>query len=316
MSLLTIITTAAGELGLPNAAQATSVIGNTDTTISQLLALANREGKEFAAIGGQWSGWPELRKQYTFTMVTAGTFNGITTVEGSNQLRGFSTVSGIGLNYGVSGGSILTGAQVMAVDPIGLTVTLDTPAQSSVSGQSFTFGQIAYALPSDLAFFIPQTEWDRNFRWQMLGPISPQEWQTIVSGISPVGPRIRFRVMGNQFYINPPPGATQTDLLAFEYITNCWCSPNPGAYPPTQTVWTTDTDIYAWPEDTMILGIKWRFKAAKGLDYSEEKDTWQNAVDRQIARSGTVRTLPLNACGSDSIHLLGAANIPDTGFGA
>jgi hypothetical protein len=228
-------------------------------------------------------------------------------------LSGFSSTTGILQNYGVSGGSILTGATVTAVGAN--TVTLDTPAQSTVTGQNFVFGQIAYALPSDLLAFIPQTEWDRNFRWQMLGPISAQEWQTIVSGISPVGPRIRFRVMGNQFYINPPPGVAQTDVLAFEYITNCWCSPS-GVYPPTQTAWNLDTDAYAWDEDTAILGVKWRYLAAKGLNYSEEKEAWQRARDLQISRSGTVRVLPMNSQAMDNdINLLGQQNVPDTGFG-
>jgi len=309
MSLLTIIQSACGELGLT---QPTTVIGNTDASTTQLLALANREGKEMASIPGQWSGWPELRKQYTFTMVTAGSFTGISTTAGSNVLSGFSSTSGISVGYGVAGGSILTGASVTAVGSS--TVTLDTPAQSTATGQTFVFGQVAYPIPTDLAAFIPATQWDRNFRWQMLGPLSAQEWQTIVSGISPVGPRLRFRVMGNQFYIQPPPGSTQTDILAFEYISNCWCMPT-GTTTPSQTSWTADTDVYAWPEDTVVLGLKWRYLAAKGLNYAEEKDTWQNAIDRQVARSGTSRTLPLNSLNSGGIHLLGQANIPDTGFG-
>jgi hypothetical protein len=317
MALLDIVGTAALELGLVQTAP-TSVVGNTDPTITQLLALANREGKYMSRVPGQWSGWPELRVQYTFSMVTAGQFTGITTTRGSSILTGFSSTSGIVAGYGVSGGSILTGATVLSLTSN--TVTLDTPAQSSTTGQNFVFGKIAYDMPADLLAFIPQTQWDRNFRWQMLGPVSPQEWQTIVSGISPVGPRIRFRVMGNKFYINPPPGIAQTDVLAFEYITKNWCGPNIGttlAYPPTQEAWAADTDLYAWDQDTCILGIKWRYLAAKGLDYSEEKDAWTQARDLQIARSGTVRVLPLNSHAADNdINLLGSNNIPDTGFGA
>jgi hypothetical protein len=309
MSLLTIIQSACGELGLT---QPSFVIGNTDATAVQFLALANREGKEFASIGGQWGGWPELRKQYTFNLVTAGSYTGISATAGSLTLSGFSSTAGILVGYGVSGGSILTGASVVAVGVS--TVTLDTPAQSTATGQTFVFGQQAYPLPSDMQFFLSATQWDRNFRWQMLGPLSAQEWQTVVSGISPVGPRIRFRIMANQMYIQPPPGATQTDLIAFEYISNNWCMPKATTI-PSQTAWAADTDLYAWPEDTAVLGIKWRYLAAKGLNYAEEKDTWQNAVDRQIARSGTNRSLPLNQTSGQGIHLLGQANIPDTGFG-
>jgi hypothetical protein len=160
--------------------------------------------------------------------------------------------------------------------------------------------------------FISASMWDRNFRWQMLGPISAQEWQTIVSGICPVGPRIRFRVMGNKFYIQPPPGPTQTDVIAYEYISNAWCTDSTGATP--QSNWAADSDLYLWPEDTLVLGLKWRFLRAKGLDYGEEKQTYDRAVERQIARSGDNRSLPLNA-ESFGIRLLSGWNVPDTGFG-
>lgn len=311
MSLLTIIQAACGELGLT---QPTQVIGNTDQQTIQMLALANREGKEFAAMQGQWTGWPELRKQYIFNMVSAGSFSGVSTTINSNVLSGFASTTGISQGYGVSGGSILTGTTVLSVGAN--SVTLDTPATSTVSGQVFSFGQVSYPLPSDLQFFIPQTEWDRNFRWQMLGPLSPQEWQTIISGISPVGPRLRFRVMGNTFNIQPPPGASQNDVLAFEYISTFWCMPQGGAS-LSQTQWTADTDVYAWPEDCAVLGLKWRWLAAKGLNYAEERATYEQAVERQIARSGANRTLPTNASsGSGGVRLLGGQNVPDTGFGS
>lgn len=314
MSLLTIVQNACNELGLT---APTSVIGNTDTTTVQMLALANREGKDMARVPGQWSGWPELRKQYIFSMVTAGSYTGVSTTRGSAVLTNFSSTAGISVGYGVSGGSILTSASVLSLTST--TVTLDSPAQSTATGQTFVFGQVSYSLPTDLAAFIPSTQWDRNFRWQLLGPISAQEWQTIVSGISPVGPRIRFRVIGNTFTIQPPPGSTQTDVLAFEYITKNWCGPDAGSgaitYPPTQSAWAADTDVYAWDEDICTLGIKWRYLAAKGLNYSEEKEAWQRARDQQIARSGTVRSLPLNASSGADINLLGSQNVPDTGFG-
>ena len=72
------------------------------------------------------------------------------------------------------------------------TVTMSAVASSSNVTGSYNFGQIAYALPGDIKSFVNATQWDRNFRWPMLGPLSPVEWQVIVSGISPVGPRIRF----------------------------------------------------------------------------------------------------------------------------
>ena len=88
MSLLTIVQNAFLELGLGSTAPI-SIIGNTDATITQLLALANREGVEMARVPGQWCGWPEQRVQYTFSMVTAGSFTGITKLRAAASLPGF-----------------------------------------------------------------------------------------------------------------------------------------------------------------------------------------------------------------------------------
>jgi hypothetical protein len=312
MTLLTIVQDACAELSLQIPQQ---VIGNTDPQVVQLLSLANREGMEFAAMSGNWSGWPEIRKEYTFNLVPAtGGVNGVytgDTTSGSNVITNIPDTTGIlgGGIYGVSGGSILTGSIVQSVTAT--TVTLNCPANSTATGQQFSFGQVAYDLPTDIQMFISATHWDRNFRWQLLGPISAQEWQTIVSGICPVGPRIRFRVMDGQMWLQPPPGVNQTDLIAYEYISVNWCKSAGGTPQPR---WAADTDTYYWPENTAVLGLKWRFLRAKGLDYTEEVRQYDMAVDRQMARSGGNRAIPLNAQ-SNGIHLLNNSNVPDTGFG-
>lgn len=315
MSLLTIIQAVCAQLPLPIP---TTIIGNRDPQIQQLLALSNLEGLEFAGSQGQWTGWPELRQEYLFQLVPAsggtnGVYVGNTTIN-SNVITGIASTTGILAGYGVSGGSILTGAIVASVTPT--TVTLNTPANATSTGLNFSFGQVAYDLPSDIQMFIAATWWDRNFRWQMLGPISAQEWQTIVSGICPVGPRLRFRIMPGsnntqQMWIQPPPGAQQTDTIAYEYTSTNWCKSAAGA---TQAQWAADTDTYLWPEQTQVAGVKWRFLSATGLPFTEELRLYDNAKQRQMARSGGNRTLALNSRAYGQ-NFLGDANFPDTGYG-
>jgi hypothetical protein len=118
-------------------------------------------------------------------------------------------------------------------------------------------------------------------------------------------------------WIQPLPGTGQTDQIAYEYISGSWCQSAGGtARPYTNGVckFVADDDVYLWPENTLTLGIKWRFLRAKGLDYSEEYATWQAACDRQMARSGAGRSLRLNAQ-ARGIHLLGYSNVPDSGMG-
>lgn len=238
LTLVQMVTQAAAEIGQT---PPTSIIGNTDSTAIQMLALAQREGRECAKKTGAWGGWPQLRQEYTF-----------------------STAIGID----------------------------------------------AYSFPTNYQYLIPQTGWDRTFRWQLLGPLEAQEWQVLKSGITVAGPRSRWRIMGAQVFIDPVP--TAIDALVFEYYANTWCTSALGV---AQSAWAADSDTYALDDDLMVLGLKWRFLRAKGLDYGEEKNAYDAAVDTELSRAGSSRSLPLNATGLDGLRLINQNQIPDTGFG-
>lgn len=320
MSLLTIIQDAYIELGLsptPN-----TVIGNTDPQVAQMLGLSNNEGQEFCKLQGPWGGWPELNRTYTFNLVPYGPFTG-TLTNNSRVITGMAPADtavlaaayNAGIGLGVSGDNIYQSATVTAIGST--TVTMSAVASGTTAGASINFGQIQYPLPSDIRSFINATQWDRNFRWPMLGPLSPVEWQVIVSGISPVGPRIRFRVQDNLMTIQPLPGTAQTDQIAYEYVTNAWCSTSAGVARVASggvCRWGADTDLYLWSEDTMRYGVKWRWLRAKGLDYTEELKTWQDARDFQLSVSGASRSLRMNAT-ANGLHFLNYDNIPDSGYG-
>jgi hypothetical protein len=236
-SLLQLVQQACSELGL---AAPSTVIGNPDTQVAQILALAKREGQETMARGVATGGWQLLRKEYVFNL---------------------------------------------------------------------TAGQDTYPLPADIDHLCPQTFWDRSFRWQLLGPLSPQEWQVLKSGISPTGPRRRFRIFGGAFVVDPVP--SDTNQLVLEYFSANWCQSSTGT---GQRTWSKDTDTYLLDDDSMVLGIIWRFRRARGLDYDTEKKDWQDCVDRVLARQAGSRTLSLNTTDS-GIQMLNHSNVPDTGYG-
>jgi len=311
MSLLTVIQDCCNEISLP---VPSTVINNPDPQVKQLLALANLEGQTFSQLQGPWGGWPELNTTYTFNLVPVGPFTGDTT-QGSDTITNMSDTTGIQVGYGVAGAGVYQSATVLAVTAT--TVQMSAVASSSNTGASYNFGQIEYDLPSDIRSFINATYWDRNFRWPMLGPLSPVEWEVIVSGISPVGPRIRFRVVNNKMEIQPLPGTSQTDQIAYEYVSNAWCTDSSGV---ARTAvggvcrFAADTDLYRWPENTLRLGVKWRFLRAKGLDYSDELRQYEMARDFQLSVSGGSRSLRMNAVAT-GLHFLNYSNCPDTGFG-
>lgn len=304
LTLLELIGQACGELGL---LALTQIFNNVDPQAIQLLALAQREGREFYQYGGRKGGWQALRGENIFTTVSSTVT--ATTVSGSAIVTGISSTAGLSTSFSVASG-IAANARIVSVDS-GTQVTLDQACTASGSGITVIFGKDAYSLPDDFSYFQQLTWWDRTYRWQLQGPLSAQEWQVLKSGLSPVGPRRFFRIIGNRFYIHQAPSTTG-DTLVFEYFSNAWCQ---SAAAAAQSAWASDGDYYSLDDDAFILGIKWRFKAAKGLDYAQEKQDYDRQCERVLARDGGNRDLKTNGQSRD-VFLLNNSNIPDTGFGA
>lgn len=304
LNLLQIVQTACQEIAIP---VPISVVGNTDPQIIQLLALANREGREFSQLPNKNGGWEELRQQYLFSTQGVQGITG-TVTSGSAVITGMSSTVGIVAGYVATGNGIPSQALVVSVDS-STQVTIDSSATSTSSGVSLTFGKQSYDLPSDFGYFINKTFWDRSYRWQLLGPLEAQEWQVLKSGISPTGPRSRFRIMGNLFYVDPVPASVRT--LVYEYYSTGWCQSVAGV---AQSLFAADTDYYSLDDDALILGIILRYLKAKRFSYDTDEMSYGRHVERLLARNGGNRDLPLNATAS-GINFLGNANIPDTGFG-
>lgn len=306
LNLLGLIGAAAKELGLK---APISIINNTDPQAIQLLALAKREGKDFFQMGGRKGGWQASRGENVFT-TTAYTVTGNTT-SGSAVISGISSITGlVAGTFSVSSGTgIAPNARIVSVDSA-TQVTLDQASTATGTAVTIIFGQDAYSLPNDFSYFQQMTWWDRSYRWQMFGPLTAQQWQILKSGLSPIGPRRFFRIMGNQFFIHPAPSVTGQTMV-FEYFSNSWCQSNAAV---AQNTWVADTDYYNFDDDAFILGLQWRFKAKKGLDYEQEKYDYMIACERLIARDGGNRDLKINTQATD-IYLLNNNNLPDTGYG-
>lgn len=289
MSILTIIQNASLEVGLQSP---TSVIGSTDETTRQLLALLKRAVRDCMTRAQ----WPKLNREYTFTLVA---------------------------------------------------------------------GQENYAFPADYDRAVFRTNWNRARRWELIGPISPQEWQFRKSGIVSTTPRQYFRVKGwesKQFYIFPTPDASVAgQTIAFEYqstsamvpqqwtastifLAGAYCSNDSriyrttvggtsGSTAPTHTSgsasdggvsWTyvstpypgylSDSDYCLIDEEVITLSVQWRFLQQKGLDYEKVEAEYEKAIMREIAAEIGAKTLTLNK--APSPQFISGFNVPDSGFGS
>jgi hypothetical protein len=295
----------ADEVGIPQPSQ---VIGSADDTSRQLLALANREGKDFSVAANSKGGWQELHKEYRFTTVCIEGATGVTTA-GSGIITGIPSTAGI-----VAGTWLLTAdnflniCNVVSVDSA-TQITVDLAATDSGT-VDLTIGQAAYDLPSDFEYFANQTFWDNAYRWELLGAISAQEKQVLRYGLTQPVINRKFYIKSGKLWLIPTP-TENGQLIAYDYYSNAWCQSAAGT---PQTEWVADTDTYVLNEDCFIQGMKWRYLRAKGLDYGQEKNDYDMDCQRVMARDGGARQLPLDG-GLYGNRFLDESNIPETNYG-
>jgi hypothetical protein len=171
--------------------------------------------------------------------------------------------------------------------------TVATAAQSS-------------AVPADWNRFISNSFFNRSTRRSMIGPITPQQWQAIQAQPQLNRVFLAFVERDGQFLVTPAPGAGQQ--IAYEYVSKYWA--RSAALVP-QEEFLADTDGTYLDEKLITLGIRWRWKAANGLDYGEDFKTYQVERNQKMARDGG--NTEINTTG-DAEYVL-SPNIPDGNFG-
>jgi len=218
MALLGMLQRSTRMLGIP---VPTSIVGNTDAQVVQLLEIANAEGEELASRYG----WEDMFLENTFTQVAAA----------SQGLMNSAVVSA-----------------------------------------------------GDFDYVLNDTMWNRTTSLPILGPLSPTDWQTL-QAFPVTGPYQQFKIERGTLYFDPV-GANATDTIAFHYKSTSWCESSGGT---GQKVWAADTDVGRLDETLMRLGIIWRWKAVKGLDYQQDFDNYERRVIDSMARDGGAPRLSL-----------------------
>lgn len=293
-NLLEIIQQTCGELGI---IVPTAIIGSTDPQTIQLLALLQRHGHDLC-LNFEWQ---ELNRQYLLN--TVATISSGTVTAGSAVITNIPDTSTFTTNYGVYGDGIAPFSNVLSVDST-TQITMDQPAQTSGVLVTLQFSQVNYPLPADWLKQIPQTEWDRTNRWPLMGPKSPQEWQSYQSGVVYAGPRERFRIIGNAISITPPPPSALT--FAYEYISSYYVT---GIDSITKPKFTVDTDTCVFDDSLMVAGLKVRWLNAKGLPSDMEMREYSKLLEVLKAQNKSAPKLSLSPMVGDI--LLGYNNVQD-----
>ena len=288
-TLLQLVDQVSGEMGL---SQPAAVIGSTNNQTVQLLALAQRLGKDLV----REYEWQRLVKAYVL-QTTAGISTTGTITAGSKVITSMGTTVGLEVGNVVTGTGQAPYAEILTIDS-GTQVTLNTPVATSTAAVSMTFAKQDYAMPTDFDRMISDTNWDRTNHWRNLGTKTSQEWQWLQGGIISVGPRERYRIYNNRLRIFQ--ALTSIYTFAFEYVSNYWVM-STGATAGDKGAYTVDSDTAIFPDDLMLAGLKFYFLKAKKLDYAIELGEFTRALSYTKAQDVPVPAQSLAPIGMNPL---------------
>ena len=298
--MLQLVQQTAAELNL---AVPTYVAGNPSQDVQQILALMNGAGYDLV----KEHDWQALQVQYRF--YTQAITTNATTVNGSTTLTidGGTNISAVTNQWQITGYNINQDTNVVTVDN-SAQITMSQMASGSGTG-SVVLAQTAYDLPFDFEAITDRTQWDKTKHWEALGPEDAQQWQWLKSGYISTGPRIRWRILDNQFQIWPP--MNTQEYLGWEYRSKGWARSATGA---VKTSFTADTDTTVFDDRIMVLYTKLKYFQVKSFDTTSLSQDYQRYLS--VAKANDKGAPNLSFAPYPSKVLIGYANIPDTGYGS
>ena len=298
-TMLELVQQTAAELNL---AVPTYVAGNTSQDVTQILALMNGQGYDLI----KEYDWQALQVQYRF-YTQAINCNG-TSVNGSLSLviEAGVDITAVDRQWQITGYNINQDTNVVTVS--GQTITMSQMASGTGTG-AVVLAQTAYDLPPDFERITDRTQWDKTKHWEALGPESAQQWQWLKSGYISTGPRIRWRILDNQFQVWPP--MNTQEYLGWEYRSKGWARGVDGS---VKNSFTADDDTAILDDRIIVLGTKLKYWSIKGFDTTTLMQEYQRYLS--IAKANDKGSPNLSFAPYPSRVLIGYANIPDTGYGS
>lgn len=118
-----------------------------------------------------------------------------------------------------------------------------------------------------------------SWLWDYRHVPSVQEWLHIQNG-GFVGLRNAWIMLGDQFQLDPAP----TGVTNFPYISNLIARAEDGAL---KREFDQDNDTFVLDEKLLTLGMIWRYREQKGLEYAEDMMNYEASLSqRQVRDAG------------------------------
>lgn len=144
------------------------------------------------------------------------------------------------------------------------------------------------SVPTDMDYYIPESMFNRSTTRKIYGPLTAEDWEIEKSFpvYTTIDPAFRFAQSFDDptqpiLWLTPVP--TADNLIAFEYASLNWCV---AADFSTKAQFTADTDTTIFKEITIVQGLVSMWKEAKGFDYSEATQRFEEMFARDTAQDG------------------------------
>lgn len=119
--------------------------------------------------------------------------------------------------------------------------------------------------------------WNDTTNWRIDGPVTAQVWTELITRSVATLPQ-HWRMIDGVFNIYAPKSG---DTIRYEYVSKYWIL-QAGTTPAD--AFSADTDTFELPEWLLTLGLVWRWKQAKGLDYAEDLQTFNDKFAAAVKR--------------------------------
>lgn len=174
--------------------------------------------------------------------------------------------------------------QVLALAKRELNDLSKKPWQALIETHSLTMDtSTEYDLPADFRQFVPDTAFTESYAAEF--PTSAEDWAYYDAKNLTTGINLRIRLMGDKIHMSNPEDG---QALRIEYISNY---PVAGAGGTRKQRFTADDDSIVLNDDLFMLGVNWRFRRAKGMEWQSYFADYQQMKRRELATDKNSRTL-------------------------
>lgn len=142
--------------------------------------------------------------------------------------------------------------------------------------------------------------WSNDSAGELLDLVSDQELVALKAQETDPSDSV-WRLIGNQVEIWP--ALDNGEIVSTEYRSAYWILDNNGT--TRKARWTADADTAVVPERLITLGLVWRWKQAKGFDYSESFRSYQFERQRAAGVDGGSPTIQISETSRADIAKMG-----------